>query len=86
MHNSGDGASPCWVPCLYKPTPLSTGKEKEKTPPPGCRYARRGVEKTATRLPLLIAAHTINSCATTSLFLTFYIRMAAHFEGNILYS
>jgi hypothetical protein len=44
------------------------------------------VEKTAARLPLLIAARTINSCATTSLFLTFYIRMAAHFEGEILYS
>jgi hypothetical protein len=46
----------------------------------------RRVEKTAARLPLLMVARTLNSCATTSLFPMFYIRMAAHFEGEILYS
>jgi hypothetical protein len=55
-----------------QPTPLSTGEG--------------GRKNTTARLPLLIAARTINSCATTSLFLPFYIRMAAHFEGEILYS
>jgi hypothetical protein len=61
---------------------------KKKTPPPGCRYARREKKKkeNAARLPLLIAARTINSCATISLFPTLYIRTAAHFEDKILYS
>jgi hypothetical protein len=70
---------------INQPTPLST--------------RRRGRKNTTARLPLrkersgkdrrqaasANPARTINSCATTSLFLMFYIRMAAYFEGEILY-
>jgi hypothetical protein len=85
MHNSGGGASPCSVPYLYKPTNTSKHEKKRKKKHHHQAAATQG-EEWKRRLPVLIAARTINSCATTSLFLMFYIRMAAYFEGEILYS